>query len=102
MTPVQHDCLGVIRRLSARGVPPSYEEIRAAMGLTSKSHVHRMITALERQGLLERDARRWRSIRLAADSYGRQALEQLSTERLGQIMDLAQSIVLDRKARAVE
>lgn len=36
--------------LVERGVAPSYDELRAAMGLHSKSGIHRLVGQLERRG----------------------------------------------------
>ena len=44
------------------GVPPSFEEMRVAIGLRSKSGVHRLITALEDRGFIRRLPRRARAI----------------------------------------
>ena len=38
------------------GYPPSVREIAAAVGLASTSAVHHHLSALEREGVLERDA----------------------------------------------
>ncbi len=46
------------------GYPPSVREIAAAVGLASTSAVHHHLTALEREGLLERDATQSRALRL--------------------------------------
>lgn len=46
------------------GYPPSVREIAAAVGLASTSAVHHHLTALERAGLLERDATQSRALRL--------------------------------------
>ena len=46
------------------GYPPSVREIAAAVGLASTSAVHHHLSALEREGLLERDATQSRAIRL--------------------------------------
>ena len=39
-----HDCL------NERGVSPSFDEMKDALGLKSKSGIHRLITALEERG----------------------------------------------------
>lgn len=45
-------------------VPPSYEEMKVALGLASKSGVHRLIVGLEERGFVVRpEGRRARSIR---------------------------------------
>ncbi len=41
-------------RLSRDGVPPSFDEMRDALDLRSKSGIHRLITALEERGFLRR------------------------------------------------
>jgi repressor LexA len=50
--------------LRASGYPPSVREIAAAVGLASTSAVHHHLSALEREGLLERDATQSRALRL--------------------------------------
>jgi repressor LexA len=46
------------------GYPPSVREIAAAVGLASTSAVHHHLSALEREGYLERDATQSRALRL--------------------------------------
>jgi SOS-response transcriptional repressor LexA len=46
------------------GVPPSFEEMRSALGYSSKSHVFRLLNALERQGKIRREHHRARAIQL--------------------------------------
>lgn len=46
------------------GYPPSVREIAAAVGLASTSAVHHHLSALEREGMLERDATQSRALRL--------------------------------------
>ena len=50
--------------LRARGYPPSVREIAAAVGLASTSAVHHHLSALEREGFLERGATQSRALRL--------------------------------------
>ena len=50
--------------LREHGYPPSVREIAAAVGLASTSAVHHHISALEREGILERDATQSRALRL--------------------------------------
>ena len=48
LTRKQHELLMFIHdRLSETGVSPSFEEMKEALDLKSKSGVHRLITALE-------------------------------------------------------
>ncbi len=46
------------------GYPPSVREIAAAVGLASTSAVHHHLSALEKEGKLERDATQSRALRL--------------------------------------
>jgi repressor LexA len=54
----------IARILAERGYPPSVREIAEAVGLASPSAVHHHLTALERDGLLERGSHSSRAIRL--------------------------------------
>ncbi len=49
-------------RLSASGVSPSFEEMKDALDLKSKSGVHRLISALEERGFIKRLANRARAL----------------------------------------
>ena len=51
------------------GYPPSVREIAAAVGLASTSAVHHHLSALEKEGLLERDATQSRAIRLTPAAF---------------------------------
>jgi repressor LexA len=63
LTRKQHELLQFInRRLSEDGVSPSFEEMKDALNLASKSGVHRLITALEERGFIRRRAHRARAL----------------------------------------
>jgi len=49
-------------RLSDSGVSPSFDEMKDALGLKSKSGVHRLINALEERGFIRRMANRARAL----------------------------------------
>ena len=49
-------------RLKEAGVPPSFDEMKDALDLRSKSGIHRLITALEERGFIRRLANRARAI----------------------------------------
>ena len=52
LTRKQHELLRFIHeRLRESGVPPSFDEMKDALDLKSKSGIHRLITALEERGL---------------------------------------------------
>ena len=51
LTKKQSELLRFIHeRLQAEGVPPSFDEMKEALDLRSKSGIHRLITALEERG----------------------------------------------------
>ena len=55
LTRKQHDLLIFIHnRLKTSGVSPSYEEMKDALGLHSKSGIHRLINALQERGFIRR------------------------------------------------
>ncbi len=55
LTRKQHDLLMFIHeRLQEAGVPPSFDEMKDALDLKSKSGIHRLITALEERGFIRR------------------------------------------------
>ena len=55
LTRKQHELLMFIRdRLATEGISPSFEEMKLALGLRSKSGIHRLITSLEDRGFLRR------------------------------------------------
>ena len=41
-------------RLKESGIPPSFDEMKDALDLRSKSGIHRLITALEERGFIRR------------------------------------------------
>jgi len=52
----------VHERLKETGVPPSFDEMKDALDLRSKSGIHRLITALEERGFIRRLPNRARAI----------------------------------------
>ncbi len=63
LTSKQHELLRLIHaRLEESGVSPSFEEMKDALGLKSKSGVHRLINALEERGFIRRLANRARAL----------------------------------------
>jgi repressor LexA len=65
LTRKQLDLLDFInRRLQKDGVPPSFDEMKEALDLRSKSGIHRLITALEERGFIRRLAHRARAIEI--------------------------------------
>lgn len=63
LTAKQHQLLLYINQcLDEDGVSPSFDEMKEALGLRSKSGVHRLITALEERGFLRRLPNRARAL----------------------------------------
>ena len=52
------------KRVQRDGVPPSFDEMKLALDLRSKSGIHRLITALEERGFIRRLAHRARAIEI--------------------------------------
>jgi repressor LexA len=63
LTRKQHDLIRFIQtRLEETGVSPSFEEMKEALDLKSKSGVHRLISALEERGFIRRLPNRARAL----------------------------------------
>jgi repressor LexA len=63
LTRKQHELLSFIdRHLKETGVSPSFEEMKEALNLRSKSGIHRLISALEERGFLRRHHHRARAL----------------------------------------
>lgn len=85
LTRKQHELLMFIHeRIKETGVSPSFDEMKDALDLASKSGIHRLITALEERGFLRRLAHRARALEVvklpqqatsAAPSQGRQTFK---------------------------
>jgi repressor LexA len=65
LTSKQKELLTFINeRLQETGVPPSFDEMKEALSLQSKSGVHRLIIALEERGFIRRLPHRARAIEI--------------------------------------
>jgi repressor LexA len=63
LTRKQHELLSFIdQHLKETGVSPSFEEMKEALSLRSKSGIHRLISALEERGFLRRHHHRARAL----------------------------------------
>ena len=67
-------------RLKEAGVPPSFDEMKDALDLRSKSGIHRLITALEERGFIRRLPNRARAIEVVRMP---EAVSQIATARRG-------------------
>lgn len=56
--------LFIHERLQHDDVPPSFEEMKSALGLKSKSGIHRLISGLEERGYIERLPHRARALEI--------------------------------------
>ncbi|HYE01355.1 MAG TPA: transcriptional repressor LexA [Alphaproteobacteria bacterium] len=78
LTKKQHELLMFInQRLGEGGVSPSFDEMKEALNLRSKSGIHRLITALEERGFIRRLPHRARALEVVklpeASAEGRKA-----------------------------
>lgn len=63
LTRKQYELLLFIHeRIRETGIPPSFDEMKEALDLKSKSGIHRLITALEERGFLRRMEKRARAL----------------------------------------
>jgi repressor LexA len=63
LTKKQHELLMFInQRLTATGVAPSFDEMKDALNLRSKSGIHRLISGLEERGFIRRLPHRARAL----------------------------------------
>ena len=63
LTRKQHQLLIYIDEvLRHKGIPPSYDEMKEALELKSKSGIHRLITGLEERGFIRRLPHRARAL----------------------------------------
>lgn len=80
LTRKQHELLSFIHQhLSRHGVSPSFDEMKDALSLKSKSGIHRLITGLEERGFIRRLPHRARAVEVMRlpDDMGTAAPESL-------------------------
>lgn len=74
LTRKQHELLVFIqRRLNENGVSPSFDEMKEALGLKSKSGIHRLISGLEERGFIRRLPHRARALEILREPDSRPA-----------------------------
>lgn len=87
LTSKQHQLLLFIQeRLEQNGISPSFDEMKDALGLKSKSGVHRLINALEERGFIKRMANRARALEILktpADATANKASENVVAGNFG-------------------
>ncbi|ALN73284.1 transcriptional repressor LexA [Aureimonas sp. AU20] len=88
LTRKQHELLLFIHdRLQSIGVPPSFDEMKEALDLKSKSGIHRLITALEERGFIRRLPNRARAlevVRLPDSMAGKGQVAASTTAKVSQ------------------
>lgn len=92
LTRKQHELLMFIHeRLKESGIPPSFDEMKDALDLRSKSGIHRLVKALEERGFIRRLPNRARAIEVvrlpesAAGGRGRGFAPSVIEGNLGRI-----------------
>jgi repressor LexA len=82
LTRKQKELLVLIRdRVAADGVPPSFDEMKDALGLRSKSGIHRLITGLEERGFIKRLPHRARALEITRMPEGMDVKSSKSSSR---------------------
>lgn len=69
--------------VDAYGFPPTYQEIQDSVGLSSRSHVHYYLAALEEEGRLQRTPHMPRGLRLVPPDSPRRHVAIDAGERDG-------------------
>lgn len=54
----------IVRHIDENGSSPTYDEMKTALSLKSKSGIHRIVSALEERGLIRRLPQRARAIEI--------------------------------------
>ena len=75
LTQKQSELLAVLTsHMAEHDVPPSFDEMRDALGLASKSGIHRLVSGLEERGYIRRLANRARAIEILRPAAAGQAI----------------------------
>lgn len=92
LTKKQRDLLILIHERLAKGeVAPSFDEMRVALGLKSKSGIHRLIGALEERGFLERLPNKARALHIKKLPDGYAPADHDKTESAQKIRNISTS-----------
>lgn len=68
LTKKQYEILSYLKqKIAENGVCPSYDEMRSALKLRSKSGIHRLITALEERGFIRKLPKKARALEIIRD-----------------------------------
>ena len=93
LTQKQSELLAFLKsHMAEHDVPPSFDEMRGALGLASKSGIHRLVSGLEERGYIRRLANRARAIEILRPAAGQaitravsSAVEHVTLPLLGRI-----------------
>lgn len=89
LTRKQKELLVLIRdHLAADGVPPSFDEMKDALGLRSKSGIHRLITGLEERGFIKRLPHRARALEIMKMPEGLEPKAAKASARKAKLPDM--------------
>ncbi len=92
LTRKQKELLLLIRdRMAVDGVPPSFDEMKDALGLKSKSGIHRLITGLEERGFIKRLPHRARALEITRMPEGMEAKAAKSPARKSRMPSISGS-----------
>lgn len=95
LTSKQKELLLLIRDCLAQdGVPPSFDEMKAALGLKSKSGIHRLITGLEERGFIRRLPHRARALEILKLPEGLDKAAKAAKKAAQQAMEAVSSLSL--------
>ena len=76
LTEKQHELLKYIyQRVTENGISPSYDEMKLAVNLHSKSGIHRLVNALEERGYIRRLPNRARALEIIKHPFANQSNE---------------------------
>ncbi|MEJ7935189.1 transcriptional repressor LexA [Sphingobium sp. AN558] len=98
LTPKQQELLNFIHsRLEEGGVSPSFEEMKDALDLRSKSGIHRLINALEERGFIRRLPNRARALEVLKfpEAVGRSVKPPFAKPQLAPSLPVAANDVIE-------
>jgi SOS-response transcriptional repressor LexA len=95
MTPRMQQALDAIRRLTVKGVAPTYDELAADMGLTTKSAAFRIVKLLRERGLVTSEGGTQRNIKIV-EGPTRAAMEAWSDAEILRVQFDLQQIQVER------
>jgi len=89
LTRKQSELLSYLNRhMQEHEVPPSFDEMRDALGLASKSGVHRLVSGLEERGYIRRLANRARAIEILKPAAAAGSVVTRSVEAASNLVSL--------------